>query len=203
MPRLARPLRRFAPPVIWMAVITVLSSSLLGADRTADWTLPALAWLLPWAGPEALAGLHTGLRKLGHLVEYGVLATLWRRALAPGRAPGRTALWAIGLSALYAGVDEARQGLVPNRSPALWDVALDTLGAALAVAWLEGPGPRSRLTVRLARWATLGLAATSLAVAALEWQLGLAAWDLALAGLGLAAAGWGLAGLEGRSRPAR
>ena len=200
MERLLRGVARFGPPIVWMGVIAVLSSSLLGADRTESYVYALLVRLLPWAGPDALRGVHTVLRKMGHVVEYGILAVLWLRALAPGRSPGAEAAWAVGLSALYAVVDEARQGLTPNRSPSAWDVGIDTAGAGLAVAWLQAPGRPAQTVVRLARCVTLLLTIGTLASAAVDWSLGLPVWDLVPAALGLVVAGWGLRSVERRWR---
>lgn len=211
-----RALARFGPPVAWMGVIALLSGQRFGADETAAWLLPLLARVLPWAGPEALHGLHTILRKLGHLTEYGILAALWlraldypsgrdasgppasgyppprRRALLPNRSPAGAARWAVGLSALYAAADELRQGLAPNRSPAVLDVAIDAAGALVAVACLQAPGPLGAGVVWLGRWLAFLVALGSLGAAALDWSLGLPAWDLGLAALGAAAAAWAL-----------
>ena len=193
MPRRPGRLTRFLPPFAWMAVIAVFSSSLFGADQTGSWILPALGRLLPWAGPGLLHALHGALRKLGHVVEYGILAALWLRALRPGRG---AAVWAVVLSALYAALDETRQSLVPNRTASPLDVAIDTAGAFVAVAWLRGRGPVGVAGVRLVRWAAALVAAGSLLAAVVDWALGLAAWDLVLAALGAAAAAWGLARVE-------
>lgn len=194
------PLRRLAPPLGWMGVIAVLSSSLFGADRTESWVLSVLTPLLPGVDRDTLLGLHTVLRKLGHLVEYGILAVLWRRALVGDRWGGRAAAWAIGLSAAYAVLDEARQGLAPNRTPSGWDAAIDTIGAGLAIAWWEAPSRLARLTLRAGRWAAALLAAGSLAALVVEWALGLLAGDLALAALGFSAVAWGLRSVERRWR---
>jgi len=185
-------LGRYAPPVLWMAAIAVFSSSLFGADRTGGLTLALLGRLLPGAGPDLLHGLHGLVRKMGHVVEYGILATLWLRTLAPGRAPGRAAVWAVALSAAYAAVDEAHQALTPNRSPAGADVLLDAAGAWLAVACLQAPGPVAARAARVARAGLAGLAAASLGAAAWDLALGRAAWDLGLGALGLAAGAWAL-----------
>ena len=193
MPRRPGRLSRLLPPFAWMAVIAVFSSSLFGADQTGSWILPALGRLLPGAGPGLLHALHAALRKLGHVVEYGILAALWLQALRPGRG---AAVRAVVLSALYAALDETRQSLVPNRTASPLDVAIDTAGAFVAVAWLRGRGPVGVAGVRLVRWAAALVAAGSLLAAVVDWALGLAAWDLVLAALGAAAAAWGLARVE-------
>jgi VanZ family protein len=182
---------RFAPPILWMGVIAGLSSGFFGADETAGWILPVLARWLPGTEPAVLHALHAGLRKLAHLTEYGILAVLWLRAF--GTRP-RAAQWTVLLATLYAVVDEARQGLAPNRTPAVTDVLIDATGALLAVACLRprtGPG---LVGLRLARWVALGIAAGSLAAALVDWSLGLAAWDL------VAAAVLALAGVLGLRR---
>ena len=182
---------RFLPPVLWMAAIAIFSSELFGADRTGGYVLAILARLLPWAGTETLHALHGLLRKLGHVVEYGILAALWLRALAPGGAVGqasaRAAWWAVGLAVAYAGIDELRQGLAPNRSPSGWDVLVDAAGAALAVIALRAPAAPGRAVRRLFRAAAAGLAVLSLAAAGVDWALDLPAWDLLLGAAGLAA----------------
>ncbi len=182
-----RRLARFGPPIAWMAVIAVLSGGLFGATATGSIVLPLLARLLPWASAGLLHGLHVVLRKLGHVVEYGILATLWLRALAPDRPARHAAAWAVGLSALYAVLDETRQALAPNRTPSALDVLVDAAGAFLAVACLEGDrGALARPALVFGRWAALLVAAGSLAAAALDWGLGLPAWDLVGTGLGAA-----------------
>ncbi len=190
-----RRLARFAPPIAWMGVIALLSGDLFAADATGAWLLPLLGRLLPWAGPGVLHGLHATARKLGHVVEYGILSALWWRALGP--APSAAA-WAVGLSAAYAGLDEARQSLAPSRTPSALDVAIDTAGALLAVACLTARGAVARIGLGLARWAAVGVAAGSLAAAGLDWSLGLDAWDVLLAALGAAAGAWGLRRLARR-----
>ena len=140
----ARLLVRFAPPVVWMAVIAGLSSHYFGGDETGPFFVAVVGRLLPWAGPATLAALHVVARKLGHVVEFAILARLWLRTLAPGRPWARAALLAVVLAALYAVVDEARQGLAPNRSPSAWDVLIDTAGAVLAVVGRYQGGARDR-----------------------------------------------------------
>jgi hypothetical protein len=173
-----------------MAAIAVFSSGSFGADRTGGFTLTLLAHLLPGASPDFLHGLHGLIRKMGHVVEYGILAALWLRALTPGRAPRHAAVWAVALATAYAAVDEVRQAFAPNRSPAVADVLLDAAAAWLAVACLQAPGPLAARAAGLARTGLAVLAAGSLGAAAFDLALGRAAWDLGLAALGLAVAAW-------------
>jgi VanZ family protein len=184
---------RFAPPVAWMAVIAVFSGGFFASDETGSWLLPLLARGFPGASAGQLHALHVAVRKLGHLTEYGILAALWLRAF-PGhpRADG----WAVFLSVLYAGVDEWRQGLAPNRSPSVLDVGVDAAGALVAVGCLR---PRARLGgvgLRLLRWGAVTVAVGSLAAVVLDWRLGLGAWDLVAATVGATGAAVALRRLE-------
>src|SRR5262249_38317623 len=183
-----RRLARFVPPILWMGLIAIGSSSLMSGSQTGPWILWLLGHLAPWARPALLGAAHYGLRQVRHLTECGVLAILWHRALAP--AP-RAAWVAFVLAAVYGGVDELRQGLAPDRTPALSDVAVDALGAWIGLAaWLE-PGPTRPATLRAAAWTVGLLAGLSLLAAALDAALGRSAVDLTVAtvGLGLVAAG--------------
>jgi VanZ family protein len=182
--RAAAGLARFAPPVLWMGVIAVGSSSPFGADHTGGWMAAVFGRLFPDASPLVLAAIHVALRKMGHVVEYGILAVLWRRALAP--AP-RALHAALAIAAAYAALDEVRQGLVPNRTASGLDVLVDVAGASLALAAWEGVRPGAR-TLRLAGGAATLVAILALAGAALEATLGRTPLALGSSAIGLTAA---------------
>lgn len=182
-------LRRWGPALGWMGVIAVFSEARWDAAATRSLLLPLLATLFPWAGPAALEGVHFALRKLGHLIEYGVLALLWVRALEPGRPPRRARALALALALLYALLDETHQGWTGARTASPWDVALDGAGAGLAVGSLAGGACAERWLRRAARAVTAAIAAGALLGAVLDWSLGLPALDLVVAAL-LAAAGF-------------
>ena len=98
---------RFAPPLALMAVIFYLSHQ-----------------------PDLTTGLGTWdtiLRKLAHMVEYGLLWLLWWRALGYGH-PGPSIAIAVG----YAISDELHQSFVDGRHGSPWDVAIDAAGVGLA-----------------------------------------------------------------------
>jgi VanZ family protein len=98
------------------------------------------------AQPDLSSGLGTidvVARKLVHLVEYGFLCFLWWRAFSPSASPGRAALAAFVVSALYAVTDEYHQSFVEGRSASALDVAIDSTGAALVALRLRrGAGER-------------------------------------------------------------
>jgi len=117
-------------------------SSLVPSRRMVSLWLPVLAW----AGfifflssiPHlrfVVAWWDIILRKLGHIVVFGILARLIARALSGSALwPWKKIFaWSLLLTALYAVSDEYHQSFVPGRVPALHDVALDSFGAWLAL----------------------------------------------------------------------
>ena len=136
----------WGPPVLWMGFILWLSSDTWSASHTSALLLPLLRWLLPWASSAQLAALHAVIRKLAHLSEYAILALLWYRAFARAHfRPARAAWRALAISIGWAGVDEARQALTASRTASGFDVAIDSAGAALALASTRvGQALRSR-----------------------------------------------------------
>ena len=119
-----------------------------GATRSAfalglAW-LPVLAWLalifVLSSLPDEHGGLDVGkgVPKLAHLAEYGILGLLVARAVTQRGGPlvDRRTLLPLLAIALYAVSDELHQAFVPDRTPAVTDVAIDTLGGLLGmVGW--------------------------------------------------------------------
>ena len=140
---------RFLPPLAWMVVLAFFSGAGFGADRLGPGVLGILSVILPGAGPPLLQTLHVALRKIGHLVDYAILGALWWRALAARPGPASPGAWALILTVAYAGVDELRQALAPNRSPSVGDVLIDALGGLAGVASQAGPGRLGRRVLRL------------------------------------------------------
>ena len=124
--------RRFLPPLAWSALIAWFSGAGWHGGATTPLLEPWLRALLPWATLEQIAGAHWLLRKTGHVVEYAVLALLWRRALAGPDAPAPWR-WPLALVALTAGLDEIHQALTPTREGRVADVLLDSGAAAAAL----------------------------------------------------------------------
>ena len=101
-------LSRFAPPLLLMGAIFFLS-----------------------AQPDLNSGLgswDTILRKLAHMVEFGLLWFLWWRALGYG-----SRLWPALIAIAYAVTDELHQTTVEGRVGSPVDVLIDSAGVALAV----------------------------------------------------------------------
>jgi len=80
---------------------------------------------------------HFLLRKIAHMFEFGVLAFLIFRLLSQTekRHVYWNLFWALIFTILYAVSDEYHQFLVPGRHGVWTDVAIDSIGAFIAV-WL-------------------------------------------------------------------
>ena len=123
-------LSHWAPVLLWMALILVLSSR--SDFRSAAPT--------PVAESQSV---FFAVSKLAHVVEYGVLSLLLLRALhgAGGgvRLPLVVAVVVAVLgSGLFGALDELRQSFVPNRTPRVVDIALDTASALMAALLAVG-----------------------------------------------------------------
>jgi VanZ family protein len=119
-----------------MALIWGLSTDLGSADNTAGLFVWLVSRLFPGATPTQIDFAHALLRKLGHVIEYAILASLWFRALhARRRLPPAPSAWtALSISVAWAVIDEIHQASVPSRTASAIDVILDTTGATLATA---------------------------------------------------------------------
>ncbi|HEV2056103.1 MAG TPA: VanZ family protein [Methylomirabilota bacterium] len=117
---------RLLPPLCWTGLIAYLGGSQWGGAQTAAWLGPLLRALLPTASPEELAAVHLFIRKAAHVIEYAVLAGLWRRGLGGAWAP-------LVFAVLTALLDELRQSFTPGRVGSMVDVLLDGAAAATAL----------------------------------------------------------------------
>lgn len=119
-----------------MALIFIASADQESGPRGMRLLVPLIRWAAPGISDGALDAVVLTVRKGVHFVTFGVLAALIWRALGPsqGAAETRRRFWlALVLTAAYAGTDEIHQQFVPTRVGSLWDVAIDTLGAAVAL----------------------------------------------------------------------
>lgn len=99
---------RFLPAVVWMGIIFYLSS-LPSLQLTGEFSI-----------------YDTALRKVAHLLEFGVLYLLWYWATGKSK---NSAVIAI----LYAVSDELHQSFVPTRTAEALDLLFDLLGIAIAL----------------------------------------------------------------------
>src|SRR5438552_19121770 len=93
--RARRFVRYWMPAIVWMAVIFLGSTDMLSAEHTSPFLVPFLRWLDPQISLAALSAIQLGIRKLGHLTEYAILAMLFWRALRSGTR------WQMKMSILF------------------------------------------------------------------------------------------------------
>jgi len=127
-------LTHYAPLIVWTLVILGLGSSVGSMNETSRFIRPLLEFLFPSATPEWLTFVHGIVRKFAHLFEYAVLGFLAVRAFGTLiRTPVTTALFALGLAAAVAMLDEFQQSFEPSRTSSPVDVLIDLAGAAAAI----------------------------------------------------------------------
>jgi|SRR6185436_19665337 len=120
-------LKRWLPVVVWSALILAVSNDWFSTDNTGSFLRGLIGRDLPWA-------LHVALRKLGHLLGYGILGALaFRAARVDFRRPVPVSL---AIVILVASIDEWHQATTRSRTGTPWDVLLDVVGAAAAIALL-------------------------------------------------------------------
>jgi VanZ family protein len=104
--------------------------------------LPALAMMLaifsfsslPAARIPYFGDLDIYIKKGGHFLGYALLAVAYFWALPPRLPRGFRGVLSILMAMLFALSDEFHQSFVEGRTSSLRDVAIDTFGAAVAVA---------------------------------------------------------------------
>ena len=123
------------PPIIWAAAIFGFSTKIFSSENTGPIVESVITAIFGFAiKPSTIDVIHYLIRKAGHLTEYAILGGLLFRAIR-GERRGWNWRWAaaaIAIAALYASTDEFHQIFVPGRTPSVWDVLLDTVGAAVA-----------------------------------------------------------------------
>ncbi len=114
-----RLIKLWLPVIVWTVVILWASNDNFSSGQSRGW----LSALL---GREVAYGVNVAIRKLGHVVAYGILGALtWRadRRLATG----------IVVVLFVAIIDEWRQSLTISRTGTLWDVLLDMVGGWVGI----------------------------------------------------------------------
>ena len=133
-------LKYWIPAFCVAALISVFSTHYFSGEQTAGVLIPILHRLFPYASMHTLSRMHTGIRKLAHVIEFGVFSIAVFHGVRAERS-GWKFQWAaltLLIAASYAGLDEWHQSFVPLREPRLRDVLIDTTGALLAqmLVWI-------------------------------------------------------------------
>ena len=123
----------------WASTIFYLSTDAFSGEFTV-WLLRLILSLLhATVSPRTFDVLHFLLRKCAHMAEYAIFCLLLYRCLVGSGAiawRGRRALWAILIAGLYSLTDEFHQSFELTRTASLVDCGIDTVGAALGMAFL-------------------------------------------------------------------
>ena len=130
--------------VLWMALIFSFSmeNSVESAEssggfirtllETFDRDFLALSYAEQHAEIESLSYF---VRKSAHFCIFGMLGILVTSAVSThGFTPKKTALFSLGICAIYAVSDEVHQYFVPGRACMFRDMLIDTCGAACGIA---------------------------------------------------------------------
>ncbi len=136
----------WSPLLVWMLIIFSASGDGMSFQHSSRIIGPLVHWLLPHLSDEAVHASVVFARKCAHVTEYAVLALLiWRALRRPPEPTVSSWRWseaglALALAALYAASDEFHQAFVPSRQASVWDVLLDTAGAAFGLFCLWAVG---------------------------------------------------------------
>ncbi|MGO8929209.1 MAG: VanZ family protein [Limisphaerales bacterium] len=139
-------IKYWLPLLVWMVVIFSASSDRASFQRSSRIIGPVVRWLFPHLSDNAVHAVVVTARKCAHLTEFAVLALLlWRALHKSSRRTVPSWRWseaglALALAALYAASDEFHQTFVPSRQGSVWDVLLDTAGAAIGLLCLWAMG---------------------------------------------------------------
>jgi VanZ family protein len=129
---------RYAPLLLWMALIFFASTGELSASNTSRIVRPLLLWLYPEISEARIALAHFLVRKAGHLTEYAILALLAARALSGSFHEALRRRWfyfSLLLVTVYALSDEFHQSFVPSRTASIYDSLIDIAGGMTALVW--------------------------------------------------------------------
>jgi VanZ family protein len=128
---------RYAPLILWIGVIMLLSSRQAAMSQTSIFVRPILEFLFPHAAEETLILYHSYVRKLAHFVEYAVLAFWAMRAFSGSSVKilhKYRYVCSFLLVALIAAVDETNQSFTSSRTGSIYDVLLDASGGLAVIS---------------------------------------------------------------------
>jgi VanZ family protein len=134
-------LAAYAPVLLWIGVIFLLSSPEGSFAQTSRIIGPLLHFFFPNMPEETQALIHAYIRKTAHFTEYAVLAFLAARACSLSASQFLKAwryLLPLLLVIAIGSLDEFNQSFEPSRTSSVWDVLLDISGgvAMLVFLWL-------------------------------------------------------------------
>lgn len=127
---------RYVPLIIWMALISFVSTNEFSAVNTSRVVRPLLLWLFPNITEESISLTHFLVRKAAHITEYAILGWLAARAFIGSSRELLRREWflaALVLVVLHALMDEYHQSFVPTRTGSLYDSGIDVAGGLIGL----------------------------------------------------------------------
>ena len=127
---------RYAPLIIWMALISFASSNEFSAVNTSRVVRPLLLWLFPNITEESIGLTHLVVRKAAHITEYAILGWLAARAFTGSSRELLRRRWFLAgvlLVVIYALLDEYHQSFMPARTGSLYDTGIDIAGGLIGL----------------------------------------------------------------------
>ena len=127
-------LKYWIPAICVAILISLFSTHYFSSQQTARAIIPFLRWLFPLANYRTLNRMHTLIRKLAHVTEFGAFSITVFHGVRGSRSGWRLdwAAYTLLIAVSYAGLDEWHQSFVPLREPRVRDVFIDAGGALLA-----------------------------------------------------------------------
>lgn len=127
---------RYAPLILWLAVIFINSSTSGSMSNTSRVIRPLLEFLFPHTPEDILVIYHGYIRKFAHFAEYAILAFFASRAFLLSSQTILRRFWfcfAFLFIAFVASVDECNQSFNPARTSSIYDVLIDCAGGAATI----------------------------------------------------------------------
>lgn len=131
-------LRVWSPIALGAVLVSIAGSDLFSWANTESLTRPVFERLYPHKSAWDITLLTFEVRKLGHVVVYGIVAVMIVRVAVSLRLAKATAsAMTVGIVAVLATADEVHQATSPARTGRILDVAFDIGIAmiALLVYW--------------------------------------------------------------------
>lgn len=131
----------YAPLILWVCVIFLLSSPQGSMSETSRIIGPLITFFFPEMPEASRQIIHGYVRKTAHFTEYAMLAFLTARACAATLSLARWRyLVPVASVSAVAFLDEFNQTFLASRTGSIWDVALDISGGIVMITalWLIG-----------------------------------------------------------------
>jgi VanZ family protein len=124
----------WTPVIVWLLIMYTFSTDMMSSGETSRFIVPVLTFIFPGISPTEVTVWHGVIRKLAHVTEYFILASLVYRSLKfenPDLIDTR--LRTITFILLAALLDEFHQSFTASRQASIVDVGYDCLGGVWAL----------------------------------------------------------------------